>query len=236
MAQESGAISAPRAPGLEAPASNDQIQELDFSVDLLRALLWQYNSAASLQQLLEEKSAWYVQNQTAFWNNWLIDVFDLRTANDFGLSVWSIILGLPLFTNSANNVGPFFGFDSQTNINFDNGIFGDESTYELSTATKRIALQLRYFQLVSSGTVPETNRMLEYLFGDFGGAWLIDDYNMTQYYFFNFTLPFELKYLFNNYDILPRPAGVESTYTDVPDAFFGFALGDYNFDNGVFGA
>lgn len=213
--------------------AND-IQSFDFSVDLLKALLWQYNEATNLQSLLEDKATWYHVNQTEFWQAWIADVFDLRTANDFGLSVWSIILNIPLFVNTNDDVGPFFGFDSQTDINFDNGIFGDQSTYELPTEIKRIALQLRYFQLTSSGTVPETNRMLKYVFRNFGSAWLLDNQDMTQYYFFNFTLPFSLKYLFNNYDILPRPAGVESTYTDVPDAFFGFALGDYNFDNGIF--
>ncbi|MHC5542322.1 DUF2612 domain-containing protein [Singulisphaera rosea] len=211
------------------------IQDFDFSVDLLKALLWQYDEAANLQALLEDKANWYEINQSQFWRDWIANVFDLRTADEFGLSVWSIILGLPLFVNNNNDVGPFFGFDSQTGVNFDNGIFGDENTYELPTEIKRIALQLRYFQLTGSGTVPETNRMLKYVFRNFGPAWLVDDYDMTQYYFFAFPLTFDLKYLFNNYDILPRPAGVQSTWTDTPDAFFGFAIGDYNFDNGNFG-
>ena len=72
------------------------IQEFDFSVDLLQAILWQYNNATSLQSLLNSEQAWVIENQTEFWENWLRDVFDLRTANEFGLSVWSIILGIPL--------------------------------------------------------------------------------------------------------------------------------------------
>ena len=68
------------------------IQEFDFSVDLLRALLWQYEDATGLQALLRQKSEWYTVNQTAFWSNWERDVFDLTTANDFGCAVWGIIL------------------------------------------------------------------------------------------------------------------------------------------------
>ena len=211
------------------------IQPFDFSVNLLRAILWQYNEAANLQGLLEAKAAWYEANQSAFWEAWLHDVFDLRTANDFGLSVWSIILQLPLYTNPPPDLGDVFGFDAQTGFNFDNGIFGDANTYQLPTATKRLALRLRYFQLTSSGTIPETNRMLAYLFEDFGGAYLIDNHDMTQTYVFNFPVTSDLQYLFNHYDILPRPAGVSSQWIDATLVHFGFASGDYNFDNGVFG-
>jgi Protein of unknown function (DUF2612) len=211
------------------------IQQFDFSVDLLKAILWQYNEATNLQGLLNAKAAWYEANQSAFWESWLADVFDLRTANDFGLSVWSVILGLPLYTNPPQDLGPVFGFDAQTGFNFDNGIFGDDNTYQLPTATKRIALQLRYFQLTGSGTVPEINRMLAYVFEDRGRAYLIDYHAMSQAYIFDFPVTADLAYLFNNYDILPRPAGVSSQWVDATLTYFGFADGDFNFDNGIFG-
>jgi Protein of unknown function (DUF2612) len=212
------------------------IQQFDFSVGLLRAILWQYNEATNLQGLIEAKGIWYEANQTAFWESWLVNVFDLRTANDFGLSVWSVILGLPLYVNPVPNLGDIFGFDDQTGFNLDNGIFGDLNTYQLPTATKRLALQLRYFQLTGSGTVPEINRMLAYVFKDLGRAWLEDYHDMTQAYIFSFPVTADLQYLFNNYDILPRPAGVSSQWIDATLTYFGFAAGDYNFDNGVFGS
>lgn len=211
------------------------IQQFDFSANILRAILWSYDKAANLVGLLQQKQDWYNTNQQQFWEDWYINVFNLKTANQFGLSVWSIILGLPLFINNQNNAGPFFGFDNQTGHNFDNGIFGDNDTYQLPLETQRIALQLRYFQLTSAGTVPEINRMLKYVFGNLGQVWLLDYHNMTQAYIFNFPVTFDLQYLFNNYDILPRPAGVSSTYIDATLVYFGFATGDYNFDNGIFG-
>ena len=72
------------------------IQLFDFSVDLLRAILWQYNDATRLQSLLQQKQDWYNEQQTEFWSSWYRDVFNLDTANDFGLAVWSIILEVPL--------------------------------------------------------------------------------------------------------------------------------------------
>lgn len=89
-----------------------RIQEFDYSIDLLRALLWQDNKAPQMTALLQQKQAWYDENVSTFWENWVRDVFDIRTANEFGLAVWAIILGVPTSvilppTNKAN-----FGFNS----------------------------------------------------------------------------------------------------------------------------
>ena len=214
------------------------IQEFDFSVDLLKAILWQYNEASNLQAILEAENQWYVTNQKEFWENWIRDVFDLRTANEFGLQVWSIILGLPIYTTIAPSsvTKPTFGFDPY-GINFERGNFADITggSYRLPKESARLLLRLRYFTLISSGTVPETNRMLKYLFGNAGGAYLLDGGDMTQTYVFNFPLSSGLKYLFDNFDCLPRPAGVKSNYIDGTRTFFGFGPYSKNFDNGNFG-
>lgn len=224
-----------------AATSNDDIQLFDSSVNLLQALLWQYNDATNLQGLLNAKNMWYLENQTNFWNSWYQDVFNLATANQFGLIVWSIILGLPLYVNTPPVSGsPIFGFSGSTTgaVNFDSGILGDinGSSELLPINTQRIALQLRYFQLTSSGTVPEINRMLKYVFASYGSAYLLDGHDMTQSYIFNFPLTWDLTYLFTNYDLLPRPAGVQSNFQDATLVYFGFnGSGGVNFDNGVLG-
>lgn len=214
----------------------DTIQQFNYDVNLLQALLWQYNEAVNIQALLEAKQAWYDANQTEFWQDWQTNVFDLRTADQFGIIIWGIILGFPLYINQ-DPLPPgtaVFGFNGSGGVNFDNGILDDYgNSVQLSPETQRIALQFRYFQLTSSGTVPETNRMLKYIFGDLGNAYLLDLGRMTQEYIFEFALSAELQYLFNNYDILPRPAGVSSTYTVNLTTYFGFASGDFNFDNGI---
>lgn len=193
------------------------IQEFDYTVNVQQALLWQYNEAVNLQAIVKNKQAWYDSNQTQFWENWYRDVFNLQTANIFGLSVWSIILGQPIVFNNAANPGQIpWGFGTN-NVDFTQGNFagGAGGSYALPLSAARILLQLRAFQLVSSGTVPEINRMLAYVFKNYGPAWLIDNHDMTQTYMFDFTLTADLIYIFNNIDILPRPAGVSSTYVEV---------------------
>ena len=90
------------------------IKEFNFSVNLLAALLWQYNNAANLQSILQSKQDWYDINQKEFWENWITNVFNLDTADEFGLAVWAIILDLPLFVSSGATPTSVlsFGFDA----------------------------------------------------------------------------------------------------------------------------
>lgn len=217
----------------------DNTQVMNFAVDLTKALLWQYNSATALQSLINSKQDWYDENQKQFWTDFVTNIFDLNTANEFGLAVWSIILDLPLFSNSSYDPTiPTFGFgNANLAVNFDNGILQDSSgsTSNLPLGTKRIALQLRYFQLTSSGTVPETNRMLAFVFRNYGKAYLLDLGNMHQEYVFNFPVPWDFAYLFNNFDILPRPAGVSSEWVDATLSYFGFGPYGLQFDSSILG-
>jgi len=87
------------------------IEDFDFSVDILSALLWRNNQSANLQSILQQKQDWYAANHEQFWTDWCTNVFNLETANEFGLSVWAQILGIPLSLIVAPNTGPQFGFD-----------------------------------------------------------------------------------------------------------------------------
>ena len=213
------------------------IQQFDFSINLLQAILWQYNNATNLQGILNAKDAWYQANQSEFWEDWYTDVFDLATANDFGLSVWSIILDQSIYINNGPSPPQqnIFGLGPD-NQNLNNGNFGTQTgyTYQFSTPIARLLLQLRYFQLVSSGTVPETNRMLAYLFQDYGQVYLIDDLNMTQRYLFQFTIPSEMLLMLTSFDILPRPAGVKSLIQQGGVTPFGLGPYNGNLDNSNF--
>lgn len=211
------------------------IQQFDYSVNLLRAILWQYNEATNLQALLEKEQIFYTDNQTAFWENWYRDVFDLRTANEFGLTVWSIILGQPIFLNKGPDNRETWGFETY-HVNFERGNFGnaDGSSYRLQPESARILLRLRYYQLTGSGTVPEINRILADVFKDLGKAYLFDNLDMTQLYIFTFPLPSDLIFMFSNFDILPRPAGVDSDYQVIVNESWGFDEFHENFDNGNF--
>lgn len=214
-----------------------EIQQFDYSVNLLQSLLWQYNEAGRLQKLLELKQDWYNTNQTEFWQNWERDVFNLATANDFGLTVWSIILGriLNVTTAAQNPDLPTWGF-ADTHKNFNNGNFrrSTAGSISLTIDQKRIVLQLRYFQLVTRGAIPEINRFLKRVFADLGQVYVLDGLDMTMTYVFTFVPSSGLQFVLEQYDVLPRPAGVKLKILVLTEPAFGFDEFHENFDNGNF--
>lgn len=207
------------------------------TLHVLEALLWQYNDASRLQTLLELKQSWYSEQWAKFWDDWRRDVFDLRTANDFGLSVWAIILDLPLsFEPPGSDVSKIaWGFGTRRK-NFNNGNFKRRSgtSVTLSTEQKRLALRLRYFQLFTTGSVTEINAFLAALFGEeHGAAYVRDNLDMTCTYVFNFALASQLQQVIEQFDLLPRPAGVGFDYTI--DLLLPFGFENRNtFDNSNF--
>lgn len=184
-------------------------QPFDFSVNALQAILWQYNKAATLVALVKAKQAWYDANQTKFWQDWYTDVFDLRTANDFGCAVWSIILNLPLAIEYNASDGANWGF-GPSQKNFEHGNFAPQflAPLPLTTAQKRLVLQLRYLQLTTRGCPPQINKRFSEIFKDLGPAYVVDNLNMTMTYVFAFTLPAPLSFILKYYSLLPAPAGV----------------------------
>lgn len=218
-----------------------KIQEFDYSVDLLQSLLWQYNDAPILISLLTQKENWYNTYQAQFWSDWYDNVFNLVTANLFGLTVWSIILDLPLFVEvNPDPVGkPIFGFNENPmindNFNFNNGNFSNRnSSIFLTIEEQRLVLRLRYYQLVSRGAIPDTNLFLSVLFAAEGGAWELDGFDMTVTYVFNFNMPYNLRLILAEYDLLPRPAGVGIKYVTLTGTIYGFGAFNQNFENGNF--
>lgn len=213
----------------------DTIQQFNYDVNILGSMLWQFGNAPNVLSLLNSKQGWYDLNQTQFWADFYTNIFDLRTANNFGLSVWAIILGAPIQYNLPGAGVEAWGFGSFRK-NFTNGNFASNSgnTYTLSVETARVILRLRYYQLTGTCTVPAINRMLADVFADYGTAFIIDDLNMTQRYIFNFILPADMQFAFTNFDILPRPAGVGNTFVSILEPIWGFNIDAENFDHGNF--
>lgn len=216
------------------------IQDFDLSVDILSALIWRDNEAVNLQSLLQGKDDWYEQNHTQFWNDWCTNVFNLDTANEFGLSVWAQILGLPLTLIVAPNQGPQWGFGPATNSrqNFGNGNFGtSQAGVGLTLDQKRLLLKLQYFKLTTRCTVPEINARLKALLGQYGNVYVLDGNNMAFTTFvFGFVPNSALQFVLENFDVLPRPAAVGVKYIISTRPSFGFGASNQNFNNGTFWA
>ncbi len=208
----------------------------------LDAMDWQRSNADILKAWLSKQDEWTKVNHDEFWESWWTDVFDLRTCNDFGLSVWSIILDESTFgvTEASGEDYPAWGF-GEYRYNFNNGNFGtnDDSGYNFSTDEKRVLLQLKAYILHMSGCIHGEgvigiNEALNRIFGE-DAIYCIDNRDMSlKYILFDTTLT-SLVYEIYDRDLLPTPVGMKiDVVLDGNAKNFGFGTNHSNFNNGNF--
>lgn len=235
------------------------IQEFNYNVNLLQAILWQYDESTNLINLIKQKQEWYNTYQTQFWVDWYNNVFNILTANQFGLSVWSYILNLPLFLDNIPESPdkPIWGFNNNssypflenTYLNFGAGNFSTKNTViSLTLEEQRFLLRLRYFQLSDNGVVNNINTFLDYLIRSSninysGTIYALDGLNMTMTYVITDSdFSQDLLNAINILDLFPRPTGVKIRIVEDYGFQFGFNSGTFgnyintnkNFDNGNF--
>ena len=217
------------------------IQEITLHSDLIKAILWHYEGAERLQQLARFKEAHFNRSTSEFWANWNRDVFNIDTANDFGLSVWARILDVPLGIDvpASDRTKKGFGFGThKANFNKSNFRRNSDFTLSLTTSQKRLLVRMRHFNLTTSPTVTNVNAFLQRFFwqGD-SKVFVLDPLDMTyMYYVFNFNPDEKLRLLLENFDLMPRPSGVGVKYRIVTKMSFGFGDKRKNFHSSNFGA
>lgn len=177
---------------------SNRIYEYNPVIDLEKHIFWQYNNAPALNSLMQQKQDWYNENQVGFWQDWIKNVLTISTANDYGLAIWGNLLQVPrtYFINGEN--------------------------VTLTTEQYRTVLIARLRLLSMRGTVPEINKLLKFLFGKYGKAYVVDNYDMTMTYHFNFALTDLQLTVLRNVTLLPRPAGVLIEVLAVGKNVFGF--------------
>lgn len=212
-----------------------KIQDFNSSTNLLEAILWQYNEAEHLIKIVENKNKWYNDNITQFWNDWYRDVFNVDTANDFGLSVWAKILNVNFSTppqeTRNDNV---FGFgDYFSNFYQSNFSPVQDDTYQLSLEQKRLIIKLTYQKYHILPSVPEINKIIRALIAEDG--YIVDGLDMTtNLIVLTSQLDEGTQYILDTFDLLPRPAGVGVQTIVATGNEFGFEPYGMNFFNGFF--
>lgn len=187
------------------------IFEYNPSVDFEKHIFWQYNNAPNFKSLINAKQTWFNTNHVEYWTDWVRDVLNIHTANDYGLSIWGIFLGIPRIYEV-------------------NGVYTTLTTNQFRTV---ILARMRLLHM--RGTVPEINSLLKFLFGSYGKAYVIDNHNMTLTYRFDFNLSALQLAVLQTITLLPRPAGVQIQLIALDNNVFGFDGSDGQpFDQGRF--
>ena len=190
----------------------DTVFNINTKIDIDGCYLWQYEVGSQLKKIIQDKQSFLKKNAEDFWNNWIKDVFNIDTANTFGLSVWGAFLGVgrPSYEDGGVIID-----------------FNDEQY--------RRVLKGRVMLMMSNGSVSSINKYLNYLFPN-KPVFCIDYYDMSMNIVFYYTPTAEEMAVIQMDGFLPRPAGVKVNYVIVPpDEVFGFDGQELaNFDNGTF--
>ena len=190
----------------------------NFSTDLSKVILWQYDDAEKLKTLVNGEQAFMDEAVTKFWEDFNQNIFNLSTCNAFGLELWGKLL---------NVARPTY---------IDDGV-----VYEYSDEQYRLVLKARVYVLTFDGSAKALNQFFKMLFPDYPVT-IVDNLDMTVDISFSVEPPSELKIVLSDSNFLPRPSGVQYNlnwsidYTKV----FGFEGQTYQgeqlpaFDNGTF--
>ncbi|WP_447873961.1 DUF2612 domain-containing protein [Serratia fonticola] len=146
-------------------------------------------------------------------------IWDIDTAGTYGLDVWGKIVVVSRLLK-VTPTEKYFGFDEATSIPseindpqpFDQAPFytgvQETDTVRLSNDIYRKLIMLKAMANITDCTIPSMNKMLMYMFGDSGKAYVRNDGGMVMSYVFEFELsPAELA-IVQSSGALPSPAGV----------------------------
>lgn len=174
------------------------IGNIDFSADSLQSVkLWQYDDAKRLNAILDASIDFSKINIADFWRRWYSNVFNVDTADDFGLALWGRILGVQRITY----IDP-----------------ADNTEKLVSSDMYRKMLKARAFCFACHGALPEINHCLQIIFPG-KPVFCRDNYNMSVTIIAYFEMTAEERAVLLLSGFLPIPCGVESHILIIDHAF-----------------
>src|ERR1700676_2897924 len=145
-------------------------------------IISQYANSPIITTLIGDFFAWL--DQTANLNNFYNDIWNVATAQGYGLDVWGRIVGVTRTLNVAT-AGKYFGFDEATTLSadpFNQSPFyvGSPLTtnFQLSDSAFRVLIYAKALANICDGSIPAMNALLRNLFPGRGNCYVIDNNNM----------------------------------------------------------
>lgn len=140
----------------------------------------------------------------------ILDNLSLTSAKSIGLDLWGNLLHFNRFIPSnPDDDYQYFNFN---NKNFYKLIFynPNKPTYsQLGDENFKQILILLYQGQFIYPAIPNINVFVQEIFNKYGKVVVKDTFDMSfQVFVFNEKIPDWLKWIFSNYDVMPRPAGV----------------------------
>lgn len=189
------------------------ISSIAVSPDIDLTLISQYAQSPVLTQLIDNCAEYF--DQSANWNNFYLYVWNIDTAQGFGLDFWGKVLRVTRYLElpeSATFLGLEGSGGTASGAQFDVGVFYDGAhateTYALPDDSYRTLLYAKALANISRTTIPALNQLLMFLFAGYGDAYVEDTGNMTMTYYLGW-VPTSLQLaIMQQSGVVPHPTGV----------------------------
>lgn len=191
---------------------------VDFSFDLSDSIIWQYDTAERLLKLFNARNRFYQKATGDFWRDWYQNVFNLETANYFGLIVWALILGCTEYIELTQRLGrKSFGFGSAHRNFFESNFALSSYIYSLNEDQLRKVLKAQMLNFYSNGSLYDINRLLVYIFPEHMPYARYDKTTNEITYYFPIALNNDDLSIVMFSNMLPAPVGVRRKIQNGPE-------------------
>lgn len=161
-----------------------------------QTIISQYGNSAAICALIQGMNENI--DPTCDIDNFYNTIFNVNTANLFGLSIWSRIVGIP------------------------QSLIAQLGTYLDDASTFRSLVMLKALSNISYASSPSINQLLQNWLGAGARAYVTDLGNMQMTYVFEFVLSTEQLLILQQSSIFLRPAGVGARIMNTTFPVFGF--------------
>lgn len=160
---------------------------------------------------------WFLSlDQTADFTAFYDNIWNIQTANGYGLDVWGRIVGVNRvivlqttrywgyeeqeLTTDPYQVSPFYSGGASTN------------NFALTDQSYRLLILAKAAANITNGSAPSINQILRNLFPGRGETYITDNEDMTMTYNFNFVLTDTEQAVVKQSGVLPKSTGVKALY------------------------
>lgn len=194
-------------------------------ISVEQTIISQYGSSPTLVQLVKNIDAYI--DPTADLDTFYDYVWNVATAQGFGLDIWGRIVGVTRYIKtSALTVPDNFGFKQADMEPFNTSPMraglSVTDTYALADDAFRKLIYLKALYNITATNAPSLNQLLQNMFADRGRCYVNDLGSMGMRYTFEFDLTTDEITILTQSGTVPRPAGVIASVLH-GESCFGFS-------------
>lgn len=189
------------------------ISAIAVTSNLNLTVISQYAQSPVLMQMIADFSQWF--DQSANWDNFYQYVWNIDSAQGFGLDFWGKVLGvgryllLPVtadFLGLTGSDGTASGYAFGVGVFFDGAT--DTQTYSLPDPDYRTLLLAKAFANICRACIPVLNQLLMTLFAGYGDAYVEDNGNMAMTFYLGWVPTAIQLAILEQSGVVPHPTGV----------------------------